>query len=66
MPRLHEIGDMHPTEEVADLAKHLHQQLTTDKPVAEGNPMTPEKAVNRPALAALAANKLEMLRTQAR
>jgi hypothetical protein len=62
MPRLNEIGDMHPTEEVADLAKHLHQQLSSDKPV---DPVTPEKAVNRPALAALASNRLDALRTQA-
>ena len=62
MPRLNEIGEMHPTEEVADLAKHLYSQLTSDKPV---DPVTPEKAVNRPALAALASNKLELLRTQA-
>ena len=61
MPRLNEIGEMHPTEEVADLAKHLYIQISSDKPV---DPVTPEKAVNRPALAALAANNLERLRTQ--
>jgi hypothetical protein len=64
MPRLHEIGEMHPEEEVADLAKHLHQQLSSDKSVE--NPTTPEKALNRPALAMLASSKLDLLRTQAR
>lgn len=64
MPRLHEIGEMHPEEEVAGLAKHLHQQLSSDKPMED--PTTPEKAVNRPALAMLASSKLDMLRTQAR
>lgn len=63
MPRLHEIGEMHPEEEVADLAKHLHQQLSSDKSVE--NPTTPEKALNRPALAMLASSKLDLLRTQA-
>ena len=45
-----------PTEEVADLAKHLYQQLSSEKEVAT----TPERggAINRPALAALAANKV--------
>jgi hypothetical protein len=44
------------TEEVADLAKHLYQQLSSEKEV----PTTPERggAINRPALAALAANKV--------
>jgi hypothetical protein len=45
-----------PTEEVADLAKHLYQQLSSEKEV----PTTPERggSINRPALAALAANKV--------
>ena len=63
LEKLHELGDMHPCEEVEDLAKHLHSQLTSDKPT--DSMVTPDKAINRPALAALAANKLEMLRTQA-
>jgi len=62
MPRLNEIGEMHPTEEVADLAKHLYDQLTSNQPV---EPVTPDKAVNRQALGILASNRLDSLRTQA-